>query len=143
MYKPELLAPAGNMEKLKISLHYGADAVYLGGHSFGLRNMADNFSIEEMGLALDLCHRQGVKAYLTINSYPRNEAMRELEAYLKSIAPLPFDAYIVADPGVIEMVRGSLPTVSCTFPPRQIPLICTAPVSGSARASAASTWPAR
>ena len=109
MYKPELLAPAGNMEKLKISLHYGADAVYLGGHSFGLRNMADNFSIEEMGLALDLCHRQGVKAYLTINSYPRNEAMRELEAYLKSIAPLPFDAYIVADPGVIEMVRGLSP----------------------------------
>jgi putative protease len=109
VYKPELLAPAGNMEKLKISLHYGADAVYLGGHSFGLRNMADNFSLEEMGSALDLCHGQGVKAYLTINSYPRNEAMRELEAYLKSVAPLPFDAYIVADPGVIEMVRGLSP----------------------------------
>jgi putative protease len=109
VYKPELLAPAGNMEKLKISLHYGADAVYLGGHSFGLRNMADNFSLEEMGPALDLCHGQGVKAYLTINSYPRNEAMRELEAYMKSVAPLPFDAYIVADPGVIEMVRGLSP----------------------------------
>jgi putative protease len=109
VYKPELLAPAGNMEKLKISLHYGADAVYLGGHSFGLRNMADNFSLEEMVSALDLCHGQGVKAYLTINSYPRNEAMRELEAYLKSVAPLPFDAYIVADPGVIEMVRGLSP----------------------------------
>ena len=97
------------MEKLKISLHYGADAVYLGGHSFGLRNMADNFAIEEMGAALDLCHRRGVKAYLTVNSYPRNEMMSDLEAYLKSVAPLPFDAYIVADPGVIELVRGISP----------------------------------
>jgi len=107
--KPELLAPAGNMEKLKIALHYGADAVYLGGHSFGLRNMADNFTLEEMGAALDLCHRQGVKAYLTINSYPRNERMSALEEYLKSVAPLPFDAYIVADPGVIELLRNISP----------------------------------
>ncbi|MBK5274433.1 MAG: U32 family peptidase [Desulfuromonadales bacterium] len=109
MTKPELLAPAGNMEKLKIALHYGADAVYLGGHSFGLRNKADNFSLEEMGAALDLCHLRGVKAYLTVNSYPRNEMMAALEAYLKSVAPLPFDAYIVADPGVIELVRGISP----------------------------------
>jgi len=107
--KPELLAPAGNMEKLKIALHYGADAVYLGGHSFGLRNMADNFNLEEMGAALDLCHRRGVKVYLTINSYPRNEMMAALEEYLKSVAPLPFDAYIVADPGVIELLRGISP----------------------------------
>ena len=109
MNKPELLAPAGNMEKLKISLHYGADAVYLGGQAFGLRNMADNFTLEEMGPALDLCHRRGVKVYLTVNSYPRNETMGALEAYLKSLATLPFDAYIVADPGVIELVRGISP----------------------------------
>jgi putative protease len=109
VYKPELLAPAGNMEKLKIALHYGADAVYLGGHSFGLRNKADNFSLEEMALALDLCHKRGVKAYLTINSYPRNEMMDALEVYLKSVAALPFDAYIVADPGVIELVRSISP----------------------------------
>ena len=109
MNKPELLAPAGNMEKLKIALHYGAVAVYLGGHSFGLRNKADNFSIEEMGAALALCHSRGVKAYLTVNSYPRNEMMDALAAYLKSVAPLPFDAYIVADPGVIELVREISP----------------------------------
>lgn len=109
MHKPELLAPAGNMEKLKIALHYGADAVYLGGHSFGLRNMADNFTLEEMASALDLCHGRGVKAYLTVNSYPRNEMMGGLETYLRSVAPLPFDAYIVADPGVIELVRGISP----------------------------------
>jgi putative protease len=100
---PELLAPAGNMEKLKIALHYGADAVYLGGHSFGLRNKADNFSIAEMESALDLCHQRGVKVYLTVNSYPRNEMMGALEEYLTRVAPLPFDAYIVADPGVIEL----------------------------------------
>ena len=92
MHKPELLAPAGNMEKLKIAVHYGADAVYLGGQAFGLRNMADNFSVAEMGAALDFCHSKGVKAYLTINSYPRNEALVELEQYLAQVAPLPFDA---------------------------------------------------
>ena len=106
---PELLAPAGNMEKLKIAIHYGADAVYMGGYAFGLRNKADNFSLDEMAAALDLCHRRGVKAYLTVNSYPRNEMMAELERYLRSVAPLPFDAYIVADPGVIELVRTISP----------------------------------
>ena len=109
MHKPELLAPAGNMEKLKIAVHYGADAVYLGGQAFGLRNMADNFSVAEMGAALDFCHSKGVKAYLTINSYPRNEALVELEQYLAQVAPLPFDAYIVADPGVIDSVRQVSP----------------------------------
>ena len=109
MHKPELLAPAGNMEKLKIAIHYGADAVYLGGQSFGLRNMADNFSIEEMKSALDFCHTKGAKAYLTINSYPRNEALTELDEYLGQVAPLPFDAYIVADPGVIDAVRQISP----------------------------------
>jgi len=107
--KPELLAPAGNMEKLKIALHYGADAVYLGGHSFGLRNKADNFSLQEMSSALDLCHSRGVKAYLTVNSYPRNEMMDALDEYLRSVATLTFDAYIVADPGVIELVREISP----------------------------------
>lgn len=109
MKKPELLAPAGNMEKLKIALHYGADAVYLGGHSFGLRNKADNFSFEEMELALAACHGRGVKVYLTINSYPRNEMMGDLQRYLDRVAALPFDAYIVADPGVIELVRSISP----------------------------------
>jgi len=109
MQRPELLAPAGNMEKLKIAVHYGADAVYLGGQAFGLRNMADNFSVDEMKSALDFCHAKGVKAYLTINSYPRNESLPELEEYLTQIAPLPFDAYIVADPGVIDAVRQVSP----------------------------------
>lgn len=107
--KPELLAPAGNMEKLRIAIHYGADAVYMGGQAFGLRNMADNFSVEEMSTALDFCHERDVKAYLTINSYPRNEALPQLEQYLEQVAKLPFDAYIVADPGVIDAVRQISP----------------------------------
>lgn len=109
MHRPELLAPAGNMEKLKIAVHYGADAVYLGGQAFGLRNKADNFSIDEMMAALDFCRAKDVKAYLTINSYPRNESLPELEEYLAQIAQLPFDAYIVADPGVIDAVRQISP----------------------------------
>ena len=109
MQRPELLAPAGNMEKLRIAVHYGADAVYLGGEAFGLRNMADNFSVAEMGAALDFCHGKKIKAYLTINSYPRNESLPELEEYLAQIAPLPFDAYIVADPGVIDAVQQVSP----------------------------------
>ena len=109
MQRPELLAPAGNMEKLKIAIHYGADAVYLGGEAFGLRNMADNFSLDEMKAALDFCQAKNVKAYLTINSYPRNESLPALEEYLAQIAPIPFDAYIVADPGVIDAVRQVSP----------------------------------
>jgi putative protease len=109
MYKPELLAPAGNMEKLETAVHYGADAVYLGGHSFGLRNLADNFSRDEMARALDYCHGRGVKVYLTVNSYPHNDLLGRLEQYLGEIAPLPFDAYIVADPGVIDLVREVSP----------------------------------
>lgn len=109
MKRPELLAPAGNMEKMKIALHYGADAVYMSGHSFGLRSMADNFSTTEMAYALEYCHKCNIKVYLTVNSYPRNESLRQLEDYLAEVSALPFDAYIVADPGVIDLVREISP----------------------------------
>jgi putative protease len=109
MGRPELLAPAGNMEKLQIAVHYGADAVYLGGAAFGLRNLADNFSTAEMATALEYCHDRGVRVYLTVNSYPHNHALDGLERFLAEVAPLPFDAYIVADPGVITLVREISP----------------------------------
>lgn len=109
MNKPELLAPAGNMEKLKCAIRYGADAVYMGGPDFGLRNMAGNFTIEEMPQALTLCHEHGIRCYLTINSYPADHALSRLESYLLELAPLPFDAYIVSDPGVLRMVRRISP----------------------------------
>ncbi|ABK98163.1 peptidase U32 family protein [Pelobacter propionicus] len=109
MQRPELLAPAGNMEKLRTAVHYGADAVYLGGRAFGLRNLADNFSIHEMAAALEFCHEREVRAYLTVNSYPHNDALERLERYLSEVAELPFDAYIVADPGVMELAREISP----------------------------------
>ncbi len=109
MLKPELLAPAGNMEKLIIAVHYGADAVYLGGREFGLRSQADNFSPAEMEAALEYCHSRNVRAYLTVNSYPHNDALGRLEEYLGEVAPLPFDAYIVSDPGVIDLARTISP----------------------------------
>lgn len=106
---PELLAPAGTMEKLNIAIHYGADAVYLGGEQFGLRAMAGNFGSAEFPAALELCRRHGVKAYLTVNSYPSDQQLKQLEQYLQRMASLPFDAYIVADPGVLRMVRRISP----------------------------------
>ncbi|MBI2354555.1 MAG: U32 family peptidase [Deltaproteobacteria bacterium] len=109
MQKPELLAPAGNMEKLETAVHYGADAVYLGGKAFGLRNLADNFTPQEMATALEYCHARNVKVYLTVNSYPHNAALDGLERFLGEVAGLPFDAYIVADPGVIDLVRQVSP----------------------------------
>lgn len=110
MKKPELLAPAGNMEKLACAIHYGADAVYMGGPEFGLRNMAGNFSLAEMPKALQMCHDNKVRCYLTINSYPPDQLLERLEQYLTELACLPFDAYIVSDPGVIRMVRRISPS---------------------------------
>ncbi len=109
MKKPELLAPAGNMEKLRIAIHYGADAVYLGGKSFGLRNLADNFSSSELAEAVDYAHGHGVKVYLTINAYADNKDLIQLERYLKEMQQIPFDAYIAADPGVIELIQEITP----------------------------------
>lgn len=109
MHLPELLAPAGNLEKLKIAVHYGADAVYLGGKAFGLRNLADNFTPEEMAEGIAHAHARGVKVYLTVNSYPSNDDLPGLATYLEEIAPLPFDAWIVADPGVIGLIREIAP----------------------------------
>ncbi len=109
MQIPELLAPAGNLEKLKIAVHYGADAVYLGGKAFGLRNLADNFTIEEMATGIAHAHSHGVKVYLTVNSYPANEDLPALELFLAETAPLPFDALIAADPGVIRLIRDIAP----------------------------------
>ncbi len=109
MKKPELLAPAGNMEKLKCAVRYGADAVYLGGPEFGLRNMSDNFSLDEMLPALTFCHENGVHCYLTVNSYPPDQMLDRLEKYLYSLDELPFDAYIISDPGVFRMVRRISP----------------------------------
>jgi putative protease len=109
MTLPELLAPAGNMEKLRVALHYGADAVYLGGRDFGLRQLADNFTTEQLAEGVAICHDQGARAYLTVNSYLHNDDLERLPSFLDEVAAIPFDACIVADPGVLALVREALP----------------------------------
>ncbi len=109
MKKPELLVPAGNLEKLRIAVHYGADAVYLGGRAYNLRSLADNFSVEEMAEAVRFAHDRGVRVYLAVNSFPGNDEIAGLYAYLEEVSGIPFDSFIAADPGVIGMIREVCP----------------------------------
>jgi putative protease len=106
---PELLAPAGNPEKLAVAIHYGADAVYMGGSNFGLRNLAGNFTDQELADGVTFAHDRGVRCYLTLNSFPDNADIPSLAGYLERLAPIPFDAYIVSDPGVIRLARHISP----------------------------------
>ncbi|MBQ5636501.1 MAG: U32 family peptidase [Selenomonadales bacterium] len=109
MKKPELLAPAGNMEKLKMACIYGADAVFLAGKQFGLRAFSDNFTLVEMAEAVQFAHRMGKKVYVTVNMYPHNSDLIELPRYLCSIRNCGVDGVIVADPGVFRMVQDTIP----------------------------------
>ncbi|MDO3378952.1 peptidase U32 family protein [Geoalkalibacter halelectricus] len=105
MHQPELLAPAGDLEKLQTALRFGADAVYLGAARFGLRALAGNFTLEDLATARDLCRRRGKKLYLTLNAWLRPAEYPDFEAFVEELRPLDLDAYIVADPGVIAAVR--------------------------------------
>lgn len=107
--KIELLAPAGNPEKLDIAMHYGADAVYLGGREFSLRNHSGNFTLEEMASAAVRAHRRGVKVYVACNIYPRNFELDAISRYLKTVEEIGVDAVIVADPGVLTVAREIIP----------------------------------
>ena len=101
----ELLCPAGNMEKMKAALRYGADAVYLAGNAFGMRAAADNFTVDELYEAVRYAHSYGKKVYLTVNTIPHWEEFDALEEYLDSISSSGIDAAIVADPGVFSLVK--------------------------------------
>ena len=105
----ELLAPAGNLEKLKMAILYGADAVYVGGEEFGLRAYADNFSLAEMGEGIAFAHERGKKVYLTMNIIPHNEDLEDMPAYASQVAKLGVDAIILSDPGVYSIVRDTVP----------------------------------
>ncbi len=107
--KPELLAPAGNLEKLKTALRFGADAVYLAGNRFGLRAGADNFTREEMADGIAYAHARGRKVYLAINIIAHNEDLTGLPAYLAEALACRPDAVIVADPGVMSLVKEADP----------------------------------
>ncbi|MBR0374841.1 MAG: U32 family peptidase [Mogibacterium sp.] len=105
----ELLAPAGDLEKFKTAVTYGADAVYFGGEIGGLRAGAGNLTIDEIAEALDFAHARNVRGYLTVNIYPHNEDIEPLTSYLKRIRSLPVDGFIVSDPGVILLLRDIIP----------------------------------
>lgn len=106
---PELLSPAGNFEKLKAALLYGADAVYLAGTRFGMRSAADNFTDSELFAAAEYVHERGKKLYLTLNTMPHGNEYPALRAFLRSISTAGIDAFIVADFGVMNLVRSIIP----------------------------------
>lgn len=110
MKRIELLAPAGDMEKLAIALAYGADAVYLGAETFSLRAGAGNFAPDALRTAADTVHKAGKKLYLALNIFAHEEDIAAMEAFLPVIADIPIDGYIVSDPGILTLVREHIPT---------------------------------
>ncbi len=111
MQKPELLAPGGSLEKLKTAIDYGADAVYVGGEAFSLRVAAENFSIEDMKEGLRYAHERGKKVYLTANILPHNKDIEEFKSFIEEIRPLGFDAVLIADLGMFDMMRELAPQI--------------------------------
>ena len=109
MKKPELLAPAGNLEKLKTAINFGADAVYLGGSKLNLRAFADNFTDEELKEGVEYAHERGKRVFVTINVFPHNEDLEGLEEYLINLYNLGVDAIIVSDPGIIMTAKEVVP----------------------------------
>lgn len=107
--RPEILAPAGNLEKLKMALIYGADAVYIGGEKYGLRAAAGNFTIEEIEEGVDYAHSMGRRLYVTVNIIPHNEDLEGLPEYLTELGNTGADALIVSDPSIIMTAREVLP----------------------------------
>ena len=104
LIKPEVLAPAGDRERLEAAVRYGADAVYLGANRFGMRAGAPNFSYEELQSAVAFAHSHHVKVFLTCNTLPRNDEMAELPDFLKSVAACGVDALIASARTFISFV---------------------------------------
>jgi putative protease len=109
MKRPELLAPAGDREKLRTALHYGADAVYLGDSRFSLRGKAGNFHGAALRDAVQYVHEQGKKVYVTVNIFPHNRDLRDLEEHFEFLHDLRPDAVILSDPGVFTICRKKAP----------------------------------
>ena len=107
--KPELLAPAGNLEKLKIAIEYGADAVYIGGEEFSLRVAADNFTNDEIKQGVDFAKARGKKVYLTANIIPHNKDIDEYGRFLRDVKDLGLDAVILSDLGMFDVTKELAP----------------------------------
>lgn len=111
MNKPEILAPAGNLEKLKTAITFGADAVYLGGSKLNLRAFANNFSDDELKEGIEFAHTREKRVYVTVNVIPHNDDLDGLEEYLINLYNLGVDAIIVSDPGIIMTAREVVPNM--------------------------------
>lgn len=111
MEKVELLAPAGDLERLKVAFEYGADAVYLGGEQFGMRTAAKNFTIEDIKEGADFAHERGKKVFVTVNIIPHNEDFEGFEDYLRDLKSAGVDALIASDPGVIDLIKSTIPNM--------------------------------
>ena len=109
--RPELIAPAGDMERLKTALHFGADAVYLSGKQFSLRTFSKNFTLPELDDAVRYVHARKKRAYLAANSFVRNQDLPPLRSFLEAVSEMGFDAVIVSDPAVFDLCRETLPSV--------------------------------
>ena len=109
MKRPELLAPVGGADKLPYALHFGADAVYLGGKNFGLRAFSDNFDDEEMSKAISFAHSLGKKVYVTLNIFAKNADFGEMGEYVQKLVSFGADAAIISDPGVVDFVMKTAP----------------------------------
>ncbi len=107
--KPEILAPAGNIEKLEFAVRYGADAVYIGGQQFGLRAKAGNFTFEDMAKGVDFAHQHGAKVFVATNIIAHNDDLKGLDQYLKGLQQVGIDAIIVADPAIIYTAKNMVP----------------------------------
>ncbi len=109
MRKPELLSPAGNLEKLKYAINYGADAVYCAMNKFGMRASAGNLSESDLSEALSYAHERNAKVFVTLNTMPRDNELSELREYVKILKNVTPDAFIISDPGVMDIVKDTLP----------------------------------
>ncbi|MFV0498672.1 MAG: peptidase U32 family protein [Bacilli bacterium] len=106
MIKPELLAPAGDLEKLKIAILYGADAIFIGGREYGLRANASNFSVDEIKEACEFAHSHGAKVYVTTNIFFHNENLTGFDDYIITLTKIGVDAFICADIFAINKIRN-------------------------------------
>ncbi len=109
MNKPELLAPAGSLAKLKYAVMYGADAVYIGGEAFSLRVAAKNFTLDEIKEGIEFAHSRGAKVYITANIIPHNSDLEKFPQFVKEVSEIGADAIIVSDPGMFSIVRETAP----------------------------------
>ena len=111
MKRIELLSPAGDIERLKVTLLYGADAVYIGGEKYGLRANATNFTLDEIKEGCSFAHKLEKKVYLTLNIVFHNEDMEGVYDYISAVVDAGIDAFIVSDPFIISYIKNNHPNV--------------------------------